>query len=589
MEVADVNADPPPPVASIDEIDEDCDKTCKVRINLDFAKRYAQTKAARKWGGMSYADAVALVALQCRNEDELGFATYTVHLQESKLGKMLDMRLQQMSGVKDDADVEFGGVPNPFVGISLTALPGDLMQAFLLGCHNTAEIALEPNDEATEQQDFESLRKMVADKLQQKFGTPKRSTVLSAVRQALARRRLDKIQTVCEQHSIVLLSPGLGRGIVQASSGHQIEAAAEAIRNLGVGAVVQRGPCNLEEFQASVGNYFVEHKLGYPDFEIQPRDMEALAAARRTLATKGTVDDLAVARSIHHELATDFAKPLGEFKGPAPIEGWDRERRMWHPSTADDTLLLAVEKALKKILGGFTLRTGITDAGLCLEPVPIASDERFGSVPFLARIAKATAVLLKPQRPLDDEETTGHMIHFDCGRTLHLDKPFEEQLQWGQMEDRASRSTGKPFQEWEPPRGVREKVKEICDLLAVAWAARDFSIDADPPEALEDALLANTVEGHKLREIAETAKKSLEDVMPHSDLLKLLFPSHGAWDPTMYELRQFARGASGCRLFEELLIYLGRTGSNRKTTTLKLLTGTFGTSNKQGSRGYVCT
>ena len=55
---------------------------------------------------MSYADAVALLALQCRNEDEVGFATYTVHLQESKLGKMLDMRLQQMRGVKDDADME---------------------------------------------------------------------------------------------------------------------------------------------------------------------------------------------------------------------------------------------------------------------------------------------------------------------------------------------------------------------------------------------------------------------------------------------------------------------------------------------------
>ena len=248
-----------------------------------------------------------------------------------------------------------------------------------------------------------------------------------------------------------------------------------------------------------------------------------------------------------------------------------------------------MEQALKKVICRFKLQVRLVDAGVQMLPASAAhGDERFGSIPFLTRISKATAVLLQPQRPLDDEETTGHMIHFECGRTLHLDKPFEEQLQWGQRKDRASRSTGKPFVEWTPPHGVRERVKQVCDALAVAWAEPDFSIDAEPPEDLAEALAAGTLEGQKLRKTPEDVKKSLQEIMQHSDVLKLLYPSHDSWGPKMFGLRQFARGASGCRLFEELFIYLGRTGSNRKTTTLKLLSGTFGTASKQGSRGYVC-
>ena len=136
---------------------------------------------------------------------------------------------------------------------------------------------------------------------------------------------------------------------------------------------------------------------------------------------------------------------------------------------------------------------------------------------------------------------------------------------------------------------MRERVKQVCDALAVAWAEPDFSIDEEPSEDLAEAQASGMLEGQKLRKTAEDVKKSLHEIMQHSDVLKLLYPSHDSWDPTMFELRQFTRGASGCRLFEELFIYLGRAGSNRKTTTLKLLSGTFGTASKQGSRGYVCT
>jgi hypothetical protein len=77
-------------------------------------------------------------------------------------------------------------------------------------------------------------------------------------------------------------------------------------------------------------------------------------------------------------------------------------------------------------------------------------------------------------------------------------------------------------------------------------------------------------------------------LMPHSKLLQLLFPSYSSWDTVIYELRQYTRGASGCKAFEEFLVFLGRRGSNRKGTTLKLLRAAFGSSSRQGSMGYCC-
>jgi hypothetical protein len=318
--------------------------------------------------------------------------------------------------------------------------------------------------------------------------------------------------------------------------------------------------------------------------------VQALADALRTLGTRGTVDTRCVATAIMHELKLQFAKPVGEWKGPPPVEAWDSKSLQWLHSCGDDRLLLAVSDALRKTMPRVSFIEAIHQGKVLLEPTAMPPDERFGDMTgFVAKIAKTAIMLLEPQRVLDDEDACRHMIHFSCGRTLHFNKPFDEQLQWGQLEDRASRSTGNPFVEWQPAEGVREKVKVLCDELNAAWANSDFTIDVEKPEGLAQALAANSSEGLAAREMASRIQSGLECILPHSDLLKLLYPSHNTWDPTMFELRQFARGASGCQLFEEFLIYLGRTGSNRKTTTLKLLAGTFGSSNKQGSRGYVCT
>lgn len=179
---------------------------------------------------------------------------------------------------------------------------------------------------------------------------------------------------------------------------------------------------------------------------------QALALAIRTIATKGAIDELSVAEAIMHELKLKFAKPAGNWRGPAPVEAWDEETRCWTPFCGDDTFLLAVTAALRKVF----VRVGFTDAfvdgKLVFKAVALEPDERFGTISgFVGRIAKAARLLLKPQRALDDEEACKHMVHFSCGRTVHFDRPFDEQIQWGQREDRASRCTGKPFVDWSAP------------------------------------------------------------------------------------------------------------------------------------------
>ena len=636
--------------------EEDTQVRTKIRINLKFAREYAQTKAAGTWGSMPYADVVAMIALQSR-EDVNGFGIYTIIHKESKLSEALGLHLRQQSGAnKDDEDVDVPGVNKSFVGISLAGMPRDLRAAFLYQVPNTVDLDMCASDQqcvAERYPDLENVRryghdtKLFREELAEEgqttiakikstvtrasydgkvtipvgpklkallddsedakqrdlkehaetheklkdIGRPKRATLHSVVNQTSERKRLETIKRICGEHGASMPCPIFDGGIVQSREPLREENILANVQAAGINAAIKPLPNTPEEFKTFVQQYAAEKGRGEPCFEVlEHRDILALQAARRSLSTKGAVDEMAVGRAIIHELKLSFAKPEGEFKGPAPIEGWDAERRFWRPFTTDDILLLAVETALKKVLCEYAMATRTNvHAHVEVEPQMADPPERFGNLAFVSRIAKAVCVLLQPQRVLDDEVATGHMIHFECGHTLHFDKPFDEQLQWGQREDRASRSTGSAFKEWEPPAGVREKVRELCDLMAVGWAARDFTIDVEKPEDLAEALLANTEEGHHLRELGEQIKTGLEDVKQHSDILKLLFPSHGTWDPTMYELRQFARGASGCKLFEEMLIYLGRTGSNRKTTTLKLLTGTFGSSNKQGSRGYVCT
>ena len=58
----------------------------------------------------------------------------------------------------------------------------------------------------------------------------------------------------------------------------------------------------------------------------------------------------------------------------------------------------------------------------------------------------------------------------------------------------------------------------------------------------------------------------------------------------MWELRQFARGATGLKGLKEIVIYHGAKGDNRKSTTVGLLLGAFGSTSAEGERGrgYVC-
>ena len=339
-------------------------------------------------------------------------------------------------------------------------------------------------------------------------------------------------------------------------------------------------PKNKEEFMEFAAAYSQEKGLPAPDFrETAQVDHAALADAHRSLAKKrGAIDDMQVARAIMHLLGPNFAKPEGEFKGHPPIEAWDAEKLTWLPWSGDDRLRIAVEAALERTFRQFTwIEKEKAGGGVRLVPAAQPRDPRFGSQPFLARISSACATLLRPMRALDDEDATGHLVRFECGRLLDLSPsvPFEEQVRMTRREDRVTRSTGKPFMEWEAPDEVRAEVRSICTAINEACKDKRFSLDIGPAEDVAAALLqAASAEAYK------QLRDRLEAIKPHSPLLQLLHPSYNAWDPVVYELRQYTRGASGCPAFEEFLVFLGRRGSNRKGTTLKLLRAAFGSSSR---------
>ena len=77
MDTPDHDPLPDEPMECMDTPDhDDTALKCRVRVNLDFARRYAQTKSAGRWGSMPYTHVVALVSLQVHDEDEHGFGTH---------------------------------------------------------------------------------------------------------------------------------------------------------------------------------------------------------------------------------------------------------------------------------------------------------------------------------------------------------------------------------------------------------------------------------------------------------------------------------------------------------------------------------
>jgi len=345
-------------------------------------------------------------------------------------------------------------------------------------------------------------------------------------------------------------------------------------------------PKTKEEYMEFAMMYAKEKGKEPPDFAVVAKiDFAAYADARRCLTTpKSSIDDMQVARSILHLISPNFAKPEGEFKGAAPIEAWIASKQTWLPWSGDDRLRLAVESAVEDVFRTSEWEKTVEHGGKH-RYIPSAQqrDPRFGSLPFLSRIMAACSSLLEPMRPLDDEDATSHLIHFECGLTMNLAEgvPFEEQLRPGKREDRISRSTGKAFVEWDATEAVRTEVRQICEEINAGCSELAFSIDGAAPEDVMDALTqAATAESR------QQLRDRLVALMPHSKLLQLLFPSYSSWDTVIYELRQYTRGASGCKAFEEFLVFLGRRGS--KGTTLKLLRAAFGSSSRQGSMGYCC-
>ena len=154
---------------------------------------------------------------------------------------------------------------------------------------------------------------------------------------------------------------------------------------------------------------------------------EAIADSLFTLGRSGT-DDRAIARSILPGLQANFAKPFGEFKGKAPVEAWDEATKTWLPWGGDDMLLRDVEAALNQTFPQFTLGPVGRGEEDGVVPQPARHDERFGNSTMLVRVNNSVHLLLKPQRPLDDEVATRHLLHFKCGMTLDLGPAHQQGL-----------------------------------------------------------------------------------------------------------------------------------------------------------------
>ena len=306
-------------------------------------------------------------------------------------------------------------------------------------------------------------------------------------------------------------------------------------------------------------------------------DQESCSSqALHTLAAadaKNVVDQLAIARAILPDISPYFSIPEGDFKGYPPIECWDEKTLGWKRSGGERPLILAIEAALKKHFG-----EGASGKWQGSE------DPRNGNTSFLKGIREALTYVLPPHpTPLDDEQRTAPLLHFTCGRTLDLSQPFDKQLRWGQVEDRSCRSTGKCFEELHAE--TRQAIMEVCgDINGLCAKGVNFELDENPTQDVQELLARD----RELMETCAEIRSRLEALREKSELLQYLYPSHKSWDTTIYELRQWTRAAGGYLALEEFLVYLGKRGSNRKTTTIKLLLKAFGSSTKSGGQGYVC-
>jgi hypothetical protein len=338
---------------------------------------------------------------------------------------------------------------------------------------------------------------------------------------------------------------------------------------VGILASTKPLPKNDEEFKAYAVAYALEKGKAPPTWrKRQGVDYASIVEARRCLVLGGVLDHDAFAKSIAHELMEDFAKTDGEFKTAPPIEAWNELKRRWDVGSGSAIPLLKarVKQTLRTIFKTLKMQTSLVGEQVHYEPIEDHPNPLFGTNAFRNNVLACVVDLLPFKAPLNDERLSQHLLHFEDGTTLDLAKAFEEQIRPGSKHDRNTRSTGNALVEWDCAAAL--EVKNLCTDLNKIWIEDSaFSIEAEEAGVVKDRLVA---------------------LMSRSPLLTVFYSSHQDFDVTMFELRQFARGAAGCRSFDEFVVYLGKLGSNRKSTTLGLLTAAFGSASRSGARGYVC-
>ena len=276
------------------------------------------------------------------------------------------------------------------------------------------------------------------------------------------------------------------------------------------------------------------------------------------------------------------------------VEIWVESKKRWEVLRSDDRCGPLITDALKLVFKEFEIQLVVDykNRGV-FEPVELPSNSIFGDNAFRNNVKKALMARLQRRPVLNNPALTRHLLHFECGTTLNLAPgvEYDDQARPGQLSDRNCRSTGWSYKPFSSPE-VRKHMAKVVQLLELIWdrGERLRKLDELDPE------IEHSEESRKrhmvLQKLITYTITMVEKLASHCPLLKVMAGSHGTrenpgYEEAFYELLQFTRAACGAKGLDELLMYYGPTGSNRKSTTNTLLYATFGCSQDVNSPGYV--
>ena len=389
----------------------------------------------------------------------------------------------------------------------------------------------------------------------------------------------------------------LGDGGIYQGSHVKPDLVVERLAREGIKVSIKAIPADRDAFCRYVAEVCAAYKdpVKYPEPDFTsipgvPAMREAMADAERSLliirgGVKTGMDHDAFARALCLEPGLKMCAS-GTYKDA--LEVWDDTAKRWKIYRDETAVFGLITDVLKLTFKSFELGPVMRKtAHFDYQPIELPSNPIFGDNGFKSNVKRALMSRLPPQPCLNAPERNRHLLHFKCGVTLDLSpgKAYDDQKRVGLLEDRNSRCTGWDFKEF-GDEAARSKMRQACALLDMLW--RQLKTLTVFSEGAEERGADESV-----RTTALHALRLLKELMPCCPLLRALATSHGSreepgFDEALYELCQFTRGATGARGYDELLMYFGPTGANRKSTTFSIILAAFGSSINKDFQGY-CT